>query len=388
MSGPRVQALRQIMAQNYHRDAAGRLRWRTAEKEGGAGLPPSSRAIVSPYDTSARYARHGHIISWKGFAAHLTETCAADGPNVITDVATTAATTHDSQVLPGIHTRLARRGLLPAEHLVDAGYTSLPHLEQAAREHQVTVSGPLKSNPTHQHRRGEGFARDDFGTACQPGFTGSLDNLVHELFDGHWDMIGGDLDGALTFSWPDEEWDYEAAPEGREACEAARWEQFSTMLTTAGFPVPTTVRDLSELYLTWGLARREETPDGTRWSMPAALPLPGDLLPLDPELTERLDSIRWTMRTGPLLDTLSDHLVDDLGEPAETLTSLDRLAAATGQDVDDVRLALAELVKSGDARVQRGEEPADAERPEAHRRFRLVMDWEHFHENRIQVSRG
>ncbi|MEU9850094.1 hypothetical protein [Streptomyces sp. NPDC047985] len=25
---------------------------------------------------------------------------------------------------------------------------------------------------------------------------------------------------------------------------------------------------------------------------------------------------------------------------------------------------------------------------EAHRRFRLVMDWEHFHENRIQVSRG
>lgn len=102
------------------------------------------------------------VRSWKGFAAHLTETCATEGPNVITDVATTAATTHDSQVLPGIHTRLAHGGLLPAEHLVDAGYTSLPHLEQAAREHQVTVSGPLKSNPTPQHRRNEGFARDDF----------------------------------------------------------------------------------------------------------------------------------------------------------------------------------------------------------------------------------
>lgn len=157
-SGPRVQALRQIMVQNYHRDAAGRLRWRTAEKEDGPGPPPSSRAIVSPYDTSARYARHGHIISWKGFAAHLTETCAVDGPNVITDV----ATTHDSQVLPGIHTRLARRELLPAEHLVDASYTSLPHLQQAAREHQVSVSWPLKSNPTRQHRQNEGFARDDF----------------------------------------------------------------------------------------------------------------------------------------------------------------------------------------------------------------------------------
>lgn len=226
------------------------------------------------------------------------------------------------------------------------------------------------------------------GTACRPGFTGSLDDLLREIFDGHWDMIGGDLDGPLTFSWPGEEWDYEAAPEGREACEAARREQFSTMLTTAGFPVPVTVRDLSELYLTWGLARCEETPDGTRWSMPAVLPLPGDLLPLDPELTQRLDGMRWTMRTGPLLDTLLDHLIDDLGEPAETLTSLERLAAATGQDVDDVRLALVELVKSGEAHVQRGEEPADAERLEAHRRFRLVMDWEHFHENRIRVSHG
>ncbi|MFJ2766577.1 hypothetical protein [Streptomyces sp. NPDC087300] len=98
-------------------------------------MPPSPRAIVSPYDIAARYARHGHIISWKGFAAHLTETCAPDSPNVITDVATTAAVTHDSQVLPGIHTRPARRGLLPAEHLVDGGYTSLIRLEQAAREH-------------------------------------------------------------------------------------------------------------------------------------------------------------------------------------------------------------------------------------------------------------
>lgn len=226
------------------------------------------------------------------------------------------------------------------------------------------------------------------GTACQPGFTGSPDDLLQEIFDGHWDMIGGDLDGALTFSWPDEEWDYEAVPEGREACEATRWEQSGAMLTTAGFPAPATVRDLSELYLTWGLAGREETPEGTRWSKPAVLPPPGDLLPLNPELTERLDKIRSTRRTGPLLDTLIDHLVSDLGEPAETLTSLDRPAAATGQDVDDVRLALVELVKSGDTRVQRGEEPADAERPETHRRFRPVMDAEHFHENRIQVSRG
>jgi hypothetical protein len=36
------------MVQNYHRDAPGHLRWHTAEKEGGPGLPPSSRAVPRP----------------------------------------------------------------------------------------------------------------------------------------------------------------------------------------------------------------------------------------------------------------------------------------------------------------------------------------------------
>ncbi|MFD0034093.1 DUF6042 family protein [Streptomyces sp. NPDC127172] len=229
-------------------------------------------------------------------------------------------------------------------------------------------------------------ADDAARTASQSDFTGSLDDLLQEIFEGHWDMIGGDLDGALSFSWPDEEWDYTEAPEGREACEANRWEKFGAMLTAAGFPVPTTVRDLSELYLTWGLARREETPSGTRWSMPVALPLPGDLLPLDADLTKRLDWIRWTMRTGPLVNGLIKHLVDDLGEPQEVLTSLDRLATATGWVADDVRIALAEFVEAGDALVQRGQEQADAERLEVHQRFRLVMNWDHFHETRMRLS--
>ncbi|MBT2488153.1 IS1182 family transposase [Streptomyces sp. ISL-96] len=159
LSGPRVQALRQIMVQNYYRDGAGRLRWRTTED---GGLPPSPAAVVSPYDPTARHARRGHVTHWKGFVAHLTETCAPDGVNVITDVATTDATSYDAKALPGIHTRLKRRGLLPAEHLVDGGYTSLVHLEQAARDHQVTVTGPLPVNTTRQHSKNNGFGRDDF----------------------------------------------------------------------------------------------------------------------------------------------------------------------------------------------------------------------------------
>ncbi|WUG05383.1 DUF6042 family protein (plasmid) [Streptomyces sp. NBC_00467] len=144
-------------------------------------------------------------------------------------------------------------------------------------------------------------------TASQPDFTGSLDDLVHEVFGGRGDMLGGTLDSALTFSWPDEEWDYESAPEGRDACEASRWE-FGALLTPAGYPVPTTVRGPVRALPHVGLARRQETPDGTRWSMPAALPLPGDLLPLDAELAQRLDKIRWMLRTGPLVNTLINHL--------------------------------------------------------------------------------
>src|SRR5215472_14488679 len=62
LRGPQVQALRQILVQNYHWDPAGRLRWR--DDEGDAGLPPSAARIVSPYDLAARYARRGQVTRW------------------------------------------------------------------------------------------------------------------------------------------------------------------------------------------------------------------------------------------------------------------------------------------------------------------------------------
>jgi len=160
LSGPQVEALRQVLLQNYHWDCAGRLRWR--DDEGDAGLPPSAARIVSPYDLAARYSRRGQVTRWTGYLAHVTETCAEDGPNVITDVATMPAASDDRQALAGIHSRLERRGLLPGEHLVDGGYTSLVHMERAGREHRVTLTGPLPGNRTRQHRVQEGYARDDF----------------------------------------------------------------------------------------------------------------------------------------------------------------------------------------------------------------------------------
>jgi len=92
----------------------------------------------------------------------VTETCAEDGPIVITDVATMPAASVDTVALNGIHARLERRGLLPGEHLVDRGCTSLVQMERAGREHRVTLTGPLPCNRTRQHRVQEGYARDDY----------------------------------------------------------------------------------------------------------------------------------------------------------------------------------------------------------------------------------
>ncbi|WP_265737823.1 IS1182 family transposase [Actinacidiphila oryziradicis] len=158
-TGPQVQALREVFAQNYLIDERGRIRWRTPED---GGLPPSATAVVSPYDPQARYSRRGYATRWTGYLTHITETCDDDGINVVTDVATTEATVSDARALPGIHRRLTRRRLLPAEHLIGSGYTTLVHQEHAAREHQVDLVGPARANPTRQHRDQEGFGRDDF----------------------------------------------------------------------------------------------------------------------------------------------------------------------------------------------------------------------------------
>jgi hypothetical protein len=156
--GPQVQALRQIFLQNYWVDERARVRWREPDE---AGLPSSSTAIVSPYDLTARYSRRNDI-RWKGFLAHVTETCDDDMVNIITDVTTTPATLYDIRALPAIHDRLAQRDLLPDEHLVDGGYTSVVQQDQSAREHGITLVGPVRKKRTRQSRQGNVFDRDAF----------------------------------------------------------------------------------------------------------------------------------------------------------------------------------------------------------------------------------
>jgi transposase len=155
---PAVEALRRVWVQQYYRviDAHGE---RVIRRESEHGLPPGHHALISPYDLDARYSEKRGA-GWTGYKVHLTETCdepAADGsrlaPRLLTGVVTTAAPVPDVAMTEPIQDRLAAHGLTPAEHVVDAGYTSID-LVLAARARGISLRGPLPADTSGQARSG------------------------------------------------------------------------------------------------------------------------------------------------------------------------------------------------------------------------------------------
>ena len=65
-----------------------------------------------------------------GYKVHLSETCEADQPHLITQVATTVSTETDSTTLPQIQQGLADKSLLPSQQVVDTAYVSTELLVQ------------------------------------------------------------------------------------------------------------------------------------------------------------------------------------------------------------------------------------------------------------------
>ncbi len=147
---PAAQILRRVWLQQFRR-TEGHVDWRTAED-----LPPASLLISSPYDDDARFGKK-RSTEWTGYKVHLTETCDDDTPNLITDVQTTPATTTDFVMTPIIQDHLSVHDLLPAEHLVDAGYVSADHLVSSQAEHQIDLVAPAPPDPSWQAKDQHGF---------------------------------------------------------------------------------------------------------------------------------------------------------------------------------------------------------------------------------------
>src|SRR5438270_608537 len=112
---PAVETLRQVWVQQFYREGE-QVRWRTPKE-----LPPAAVAISSPYDPDARYGKKRQT-EWVGYKVHLTETCDADAPLLITDVQTAPSPSGDSEALPQFQAACKARELLPARQLVDGAY--------------------------------------------------------------------------------------------------------------------------------------------------------------------------------------------------------------------------------------------------------------------------
>jgi transposase len=152
---PAIQTLRRVWAEQYV-EVNGTLSWREVKD-----MPSPAELIASPYDPEARYSMKREV-EWVGYKVHLTETCETDTPHLIVNVETTPATTPDDHMVERVHASLAEHGLLPAEHLVDKGYTDSQVLVESQRTYGVTLIGPVADDPSWQARTGTGFDKAQF----------------------------------------------------------------------------------------------------------------------------------------------------------------------------------------------------------------------------------
>jgi transposase len=153
---PAVDTLRQVWLQQYLVES-NQIHWRS-EKE---GLPTATHLISSPYDIQARFAKK-HTTIWLGYKVHLTETCDDDLPNLITNVATTAAPVHDTDVVEPVYTVLKTKDLLPLTHIADTNYIDAELLNTSQQDYGVNLLGPTRQDNKWQAQAKQGFAAECF----------------------------------------------------------------------------------------------------------------------------------------------------------------------------------------------------------------------------------
>jgi transposase len=147
---PAVEILRRVWLAQFYIDD-GRVRWRTAKD-----LAPAGQRINSPSDAEATFGNK-RSTTWIGYKVHVTETCEPDQVHLITNVATTAAVAADVEQTAPIHTALAAQGLLPGDHLVDAGFVDVALLVGSQFEHGVRLVGPMRPDVSWQAQANQGF---------------------------------------------------------------------------------------------------------------------------------------------------------------------------------------------------------------------------------------
>src|ERR1700761_8221757 len=148
---PMVGTLRDVWRIHYAREGNGPPRWRM-----GAELPPVGERLQSPYDPEAHYSTKREM-EWSGYKVHVTETCDENAAHLITHVMTCPAMQPDMASTAEIHKCLADKGLLPAEHFVDAGYVDAALLVASQRDHGVALEGPVRAVAKRQNEAEQAY---------------------------------------------------------------------------------------------------------------------------------------------------------------------------------------------------------------------------------------
>ena len=150
-----VDFLRRMWIQQY---------WTEGKEDGSQYLhlraddnqPPGAVRLHSPYDEEVRYSAKREK-GWVGYKAQISETSEIDQIHLITQVTTTLATDADMPSLEKVHRSLEQKGLLPDEHLLDAGYVDAEALVSSKHDFGVTICGPVREKVSWQTKASEGF---------------------------------------------------------------------------------------------------------------------------------------------------------------------------------------------------------------------------------------
>lgn len=162
--------------------------------------------------------------------------------------------------------------------------------------------------------------------------------------------------------------------------------RLTRLFDKAGLVYPETARQTAEVGACLGLYLHTAIADQTRWRVPVALPLPTEVLPMNPRQRQVEDDRRqhllWSEPASVIVEMLRD-----VGCPEAVTTTVDELAELIGEEPETIRHSLAFL---NDTRFSGhlgrpmmrffGETPSgrhcvDPERLSGGDEFQLVPNW-------------
>lgn len=151
-----VKILEKVLEQQFSKDDDGGPKQKDESK-----LPPASERIVSPHEPEAR-SGHKNGKTTLGFKVHISETCSANAPRLITQVKVETATKNDSLSFPELMKDLCDRGLKPQKVYVDSGYVNVDEFYKIEKDFDIKAISRLANGHTWQSAAGPDFSQSAF----------------------------------------------------------------------------------------------------------------------------------------------------------------------------------------------------------------------------------